>query len=223
MFDFLDDAYTPDAVILGDGDFPTSRIPKSLLDRAKYLCCCDHAALALISRGTVPDAIVGDGDSLPDKFKSRYHNLLHFECGQDDNDLTKATRFCASQGHRRIAYLGATGRREDHTIGNIALVTHYLHDLCLEPIMFTDYGVFIPAEGNASFHTFERQQVSLFNMTCSNLKSSGLKWPAYATKMWWQGTLNEALGKEVRIEADGIYLVYLTYEPKTTNPITENK
>ncbi|MCR5642044.1 MAG: thiamine diphosphokinase, partial [Prevotella sp.] len=106
-----------DAVILADGEFPTADIPLQILREAKFLCCCDGAAAKAITQGFMPDAIVGDGDSLTPEFKTRYAAIIHLEKEQDDNDLTKATRFCLEKGFRSIAYLGTTGKREDHTIG----------------------------------------------------------------------------------------------------------
>lgn len=97
-----------DAVILANGDFPTAETPLRLLREAPFLCCCDGAAEAALARGFQPDAIVGDGDSLSSTLKSRYASIIHTESEQDDNDLTKATRFCKAKGFRRIAYLGAT-------------------------------------------------------------------------------------------------------------------
>lgn len=216
MFDTT--TFQPDCVILGAGDFPRHDIPLSLLRSAHYLCCCDGATQSLVERGVVPDAIVGDGDSLPQAFKERFKNILHIVTEQDDNDLTKATRFCMSQEYGKIAYIGATGKREDHTVGNISLLARYHHELRLQAAMFTDYGVFVPCEGGFAFRTFPRQQVSLFNMTCKTLSSCGLKYPAYATTEWWQGTLNEAKGTEITLHGDGVYIAYLTYEAKTAQP-----
>ena len=83
-----------DAVILADGEFPTADIPLQILREANFLCCCDGAAAKAFAQGFMPDAIVGDGDSLTPEFKTRYAAIIHQESEQDDNDLTKATRFC---------------------------------------------------------------------------------------------------------------------------------
>ena len=76
-----------DAVILADGEFPTADIPLQILREAKFLCCCDGAAAKAIEQGFMPDAIVGDGDSLTPEFKTRYAAIIHLEKEQDDNDL----------------------------------------------------------------------------------------------------------------------------------------
>ena len=58
-----------DAVVLCDGDYPSHAVALSILQHAKYLVCCDGAGMHYILHGGTPDAIVGDGDSLPDDFK----------------------------------------------------------------------------------------------------------------------------------------------------------
>lgn len=203
-----------DAVILANGDFPSNETPLCVLKKSKFLCCCDGAARRCIENGFMPDAIVGDGDSLPHDLKERYADILHIIREQEDNDLTKATRFCMAQGFKNIAYLGATGRREDHTLGNISLLVRYMEDFHLNPIMLTDYGYFIPVSGTCELVTFTRQQVSVFNFTCNKIKNSGLRWNTYPYRSWWQGTLNEATGNRVVFETDGNIITFLTYEPK---------
>ncbi|MBQ3926716.1 MAG: thiamine diphosphokinase, partial [Bacteroidaceae bacterium] len=54
-----------DAVIVAAGDFPQHPLPLSILHDAPHIICCDGAAQTLISKGIIPHAIVGDGDSLP--------------------------------------------------------------------------------------------------------------------------------------------------------------
>lgn len=203
-----------DAIILADGDFPTHLTPLSYLYKEVYLCCCDGAGQAWINRGGMPHAIVGDGDSLENSFKERYKDIIHIVKEQDDNDLTKATRFCMDKGFKKILYLGATGKREDHTIANISLMVRYAQELGIQPTLITDHGYFQPAIGNGLFESFEHQQVSIFNFTATTIKSQGLKWDTWAFGTWWQGTLNEALGNSFKIEADGAYLVFRAHERK---------
>lgn len=203
------------AVILAAGSFPTHPYPLSLLQKAEFLCCCDSAAQALIESGLrLPDAIVGDGDSLPQAFKEQDKDRLHLISEQDDNDLTKATRFCISLGYDHITYLGTMGRREDHAIGNFALLMHYFRYLHIHPTFVTDYGTFTPCHGDATFHVEPRQQVSIFNFSCHHLFGTGLRWAPYAFTELWQGTLNEAISDTVTLSGDGDYIVYITFDKK---------
>ena len=195
-----------EVVILANGTFPTHSIPLKVLYNADRVVACDGAVKTFPSA----DVVIGDGDSVP----AMYHDRLIQVDEQDDNDLTKATRYCLQQGRRKIAYLGCTGKREDHTIGNISLLMRYFREYQVEGVMYTDQGFFVPAKGDMTFETFPGQQVSIFNFGCTELSSEGLKWQCYPTMEWWQGTLNEALGSSFAIHADGFYLVFRTYLPK---------
>lgn len=203
------------AIILANGDFPTHRIPLDAMRQAEFLCCCDGAALSALSHGITPNAIIGDGDSLPDTLKERYADIFYKVDEQEYNDLTKATRFCISRGYEDIVYLGATGKREDHTLGNISLLGFYLREFGIRPLMLTDTGIFrAAAAGTTTFQSFPHQQVSIFNISCQSIKSSKLRWDCYAYRELWQGTLNEALDESFTLQTDGSYIVYQTYEAK---------
>lgn len=208
-----------DTVILANGDYPQHNVPKSILRNAPRVVCCDGAALQYIGKPTV---IIGDGDSLPEKFQSQYSDIIVHISEQEDNDLTKATKYitqqllCSTPANKAklVAYLGATGKREDHTLANIFLLPRYKFELGVEPVMITDNGYFMVAEGDSEWESFTRQQVSIFNLSCTRLDSEGLRWHSYAYKQLWQGSLNESLGSEFRFKADGKYIVYRTFEGK---------
>lgn len=205
---------TFDAVILGNGEFPAHDIPLGILRNARRIVCCDGAGASLIGHGMTPHAIIGDGDSLPPAFKEKYRDIIHIVDEQKHNDQTKATLFCRDRGWRRIAYLGATGKREDHTIGNISLLADYLSEYGMEPVMVTNSGCFIPDTGHSEFETFARQQVSIFNFGYTEISAEGLAWRTYNYRNWWQGTLNEATGNRVALYTNGRHIVFLTHEPK---------
>ena len=197
-----------DVVVLANGDFPVHAVPLSLLENAAHIVACDGAIAYLAAHEYQADVVaVGDGDSVPDGLRDR---LIQVD-EQEDNDLTKATRYCLTQGWRRIAYVGATGKREDHTIGNISLIVRYFLEMGVEPLLVTDYGWFVVAKGDSDFESFPGQQVSIFNVDCQNLTSEGLKWQSYPYRQFWQGTLNEALDSVFSFRADGCYLVYRTF------------
>lgn len=211
MFPQLTPSTTFDAVIVANGSFPTHETPLSILQAARTIICCDAAAAQVLAAGLQPTAVVGDGDSLADELKEALAARWHQIDEQEYNDLTKAMRHARSLGCRRVAIIGATGKREDHTVGNIFLLPFYLETLGMEPTMLTDYGYFVPACGNATFATEPAQTVSLFNLSCSTLATTGLEWAAYPFAQLWQGTLNRATAQCVSVEANGNYLVYRSY------------
>lgn len=209
-----------DIVILADGDYPSHAIPLEVLQGAERLYCCDHAGRVAIDHGLQPAAIVGDGDSLTAEQKAAYGALYHQVDEQDYNDLTKTLRFALSQWQAehptettrlRVAILGATGKREDHTLGNISLIMWYYRNFPVMPIMLTDYGFFTPATGKTTFPSFPGQQVSIYNFGCTRLMSEQLKWNSYPYAELWQGGLNEALSDSFTLHGDADYMVYQTY------------
>ena len=198
-----------DAVVLANGDFPVHAVPLSLLENAVHIVACDGAIAHLTAHEYQADVVaIGDGDSVPDALRD---HLIQVD-EQEDNDLTKATRYCLQQDWYRIAYLSATGKREDHTLGNISLLMRYFREYGIHGMMFTDYGFFMPVYGHQTFRCFAGQQVSIFNFGCTRIQSERLRWNSYAYEQWWQGTLNEALADTFSIDADGYYMVYQTYE-----------
>ena len=210
-----------DAVVVANGAFPKHETLLRILHRTPHVIACDGAAETLLNAGFTAQQItvIGDGDSLAPRLKRQLHFISINE--QDDNDLTKATRYvCTQHGQAqpqltanrrlRIAYLGATGKREDHTLGNIALMVHYYNHFNVQPFMLTDEGIFIAAHGDCSFDVTPGQQISIFNFGCQQLECQGLRWPIYPFETLWQGTLNEAVHSVVQIKADNSYLIYIT-------------
>ena len=200
--------FVPQAVVLANGEWPSEEIVRQWISRTSYVVCCDGAAAKANEARIAPDAIVGDGDSLSEEMKRKYAGILHLEREQETNDLTKAVRYLKSRGVSRISILGATGKREDHALGNISLLVHYLQ--CgVFAVMPTAYGVFIPCRDSMAFAVGKGRQVSVFNFGATHIKFGNLKYRGYDFDMFWQGTLNEAVADTVEIIATGVYLVYL--------------
>ena len=115
-----------EAVVLANGEYPTAPLPLEILAGAPYVVCCDGGADEYIRQGHIPNLIIGDGDSISEENRKKYGHLLHRIAEQETNDQTKAVNYLLSQGKRRIAIVGATGKREDHTLGNISLLMDYM-------------------------------------------------------------------------------------------------
>lgn len=199
-----------EAVILANGNYPIAEIPKKILHNAVYVVCCDGAADKYLENGFKPNAIVGDGDSLNKVHRKRYADILHRYEEQESNDLTKAVRFLLEKGKRHIAIVGATGKREDHTLGNISLLIEYARSGATVR-MYTEYGVFIPCRDSCIIDSYQGQQISIFNFTGSEFSSEGLRYPIYDFTNWWQGTLNECTGDSFKINCKGEYMLFLKY------------
>jgi len=203
----------PDTVILADGSFPRHEIPLDTLRKAARIICCDGAAEELIQHGLEPFAIVGDCDSLSQDTVDKYADRLYIDDDQETNDLTKAVEWCHASGYNQLVIVGATGKREDHTLGNISLLAEYSQKVKI--IMITDTGIFYPFTESCSIPSSAGQQVSIFSIDPeTEITSSGLKYPLNRRKLknWWEGTLNEATGDQYNLEFDGgVVIVYMKF------------
>jgi len=177
------------------------------------IVCCDGAAEKLLAHGLKPDAIIGDLDSVPPSIRRKYHKIMVADTDQETNDLTKAVRWCADRGIEEAVIVGATGLREDHTLGNISLLADYSH--MLKVTMLTDTGSFIVVEPGKTITSVPGQQVSIFSLDpAMTITSSGLRDPLDNLKLrsWWRGTLNEAEGDRFSLDFEcGEVIVFQQY------------
>ena len=161
-----------------------------------------------------PAAVVGDLDSLPPRFRERYADRIHIVEDQEINDLTKSVRFAHRSGQQEVLILGATGLREDHTLGNISLLMDYA-PLFRRIEMLSDYGLFTPIRQTTTLTSKPGTQVSLFSLAPSGtISTTGLRWPIRNRRLtaWWQGALNEATGNSftVTLSPEARVIVYRT-------------
>ena len=196
--------------ILAAGDYPTHPTPLAALREADHIVCCDSAYATLEAHGLPQGSVVvvGDGDSLPLALRQRLGERFVHITEQDFNDLHKAVGWAID---------GATGRREDHTIGNIAYLATFADEHTgLDVAMLTNYGQFSLVRGSRTFASQPGQQVSLFALDPEQpVSASGLQWPLCRRRLGtlWQGTLNAALGPQFTVEGYNL-LVYQTHDTK---------
>lgn len=190
-------------VILAAGDFPAKGgVAWRMLEEAEVVVCCDSAADAFRRRfSREPYAVVGDCDSL----KGEFGNVVRV-AEQETNDLEKAVQYCRKMGWRHPVILGATGKREDHTIGNI------FRAMSLNLEVVSDFGRFVPFCGRKSFKVEKGASISVFATdAATKMTSKGLKWPLDGVefKNLYCATLNRATSRRIVLVSDRPVCVYL--------------
>ena len=196
-------------VILANGEFPRKDgAAWKLLSAAARVVCCDGAADAYRRRfRRWPSVIIGDFDSIS-RLSSRFSRspaLVRIP-DQDTNDLEKAMAYCAKQGWRAPVIVGATGRREDHTLGNVFRALDYGCEIV------TDTGRFVPVCGKATFKTSKGAAVSVFATDPkTRMTSKGLEWPLDEVRFrnLYCATLNRTTGSRVTLTATKPVSVYI--------------
>lgn len=200
-------------VVVADGSFPVHPVPLKYIREADVIVCCDGSADEIDNAGFVPDAIIGDMDSITSKIVNKYPGRIFMQEDQETNDLTKSVRWCKEKGYDEIVILGATGKREDHTLGNISLLAEYARFIKVR--MVTDSGIFYPLLEPSDINSFNGQQVSIFSINSdTEITSSGLRYPLTGRKLgnWWEATLNESLGDSFHLSfSPGPLLVFMKF------------
>lgn len=208
---FIPTEFNPDAVVIDNGEYPTHTQPLKWINEAPYTICCDGAADLFMSKGKQPDMIIGDGDSIS-KYNALKNSIKFLRVAdQETNDQTKAVDYLISQGKKNILIVAGTGKREDHTLGNISLLVEYIRKGAFA-MMATDYGIFIPCHNNIKIQTQKGQQISIFNINAIHFTAEGLIYPLpKELNNWWQGTLNECATDNISFNAEGDFIVFLNY------------
>ena len=200
-------------LIVANGKFPTCKIPLNILQRSKFIIACDGAANTLDDYGYKPNLIIGDMDSISSAVKGKHKKRILNIKNQNENDLRKAIEFCKINKLYNINIIGATGAREDHTLGNIFSINNL--DLNFNIKLFTDTGCFTAINKPTLIRSFPKQKLSLFS-EYKHLKITtyGLKYNLNnecITTLFY-GTLNESLGDSFFIEIkDESILLFLKY------------
>ena len=203
-------------VILCNGEFPKKEYPLYLLRSADVLICCDSARnpLRLKKLGLEPTLIVGDLDSTPARLRAEYSDRLIKIEEQDDNDLAKAFAVMRRRFPEvgTIHILGAGGRSEAHTVGNLGWLMEWERralakggSLLKEGVsvdMVSDYGTAFAISQSAELEVGEGRKISFFSADPTlRIHSEGLEWrlDEVDLSLWWAATLNRASAERIKL------------------------
>ena len=204
------------AVIVGNGQFPKKEYPLYLLESADCVVCCDGALDTYLRhfRGRNlrrPDVVVGDMDSLSKKTAERFRDIAVKIDEQETNDQSKAFHYILEHfpDVDTVHILGATGKREDHTIGNLSLLMEYAREMrrqdCGRTVfvdIVSDWSTAFAITDTCTLDVGEGRSVSIICPDNSlNIKSEGLVWPTdnVIFDNLWQATLNRASADRISL------------------------
>lgn len=200
--------------IIDNGSFPKKEYPRYILRNADFIVCCDGALAkyfrnmdAVFGRERMPDAVVGDMDSISPASRKRFTGTFIRETEQENNDQTKAVTYVIENipDTDTIYILGGGGEREDHTIGNLSLLMEYKRRFGDKPHieMVSDWSTAFAVTDTVDISCGEGRSFSLFSPDNTlTVKSKGLQWPTDEVVFdnWWKATLNRACEDTVHLE-----------------------
>ena len=215
------------AVIVCNGEFPKKEYPRYLIKTADLVICCDSArnVARLEALGRTPDLLVGDMDSTPAKVRERMAGRVVSVEEQDDNDLAKAFALLRERYPEvsEIHILGAGGKNEAHTVGNLGWLMEWERRSLAETglglaarginvDMVSDWSTAFAVSPTAANDTTSLEPVELFVgegrrisffATDPELRisSQGLQGPLDGVDLtqWWGATLNRATAPAISL------------------------
>ena len=173
---------------------------RACLSRSGAAVAADGGAGALLAAGRVPDAVVGDLDSLSPSDRAGVPRArVHRVAEQDSTDFEKClTRIEAPL----VLATGFLGGRADHALAALSVLARGVGPRC---VLVSGEDAIAHARSGIALDVARGTRVSLFPMAPVAGRSEGLRWPieglafAPAGRV---GTSNEATGP-VRLAFEG--------------------
>lgn len=165
------------ALLFANGEAPSRSLVGSIHRTGDFVIAADGGARHALACGLVPDAVVGDLDSIDDAVRAAIPELRFHQVERlDITDMEKAVAFAVEHGCAEIEILGASGGRADHALANLSVLTLErgraklrIHDELFEVSL---------VDGQASIEGPVGAVVSLVALgECTGVSTTGLRWP----------------------------------------------
>ena len=163
------------ALVIAHGEPPSAGLFQRLLAESDLVVAADGGALLALEHGVVPDAVVGDLDTMADHPGTpipaeRFHRAAEL----DTTDLQKAIAFAIERGATEVDVVAAGGGRADHALANLSVLTIFrgvpvrLHD---------DQFVISLVDGEAALKGEPGTLISLVAIgACRGVTTTGMRW-----------------------------------------------
>ncbi len=191
---------SPDGVTLVGGG-PVSKAELALALRfAPVTVAADSGADRLLAAGLMPDAVVGDFDSISDAAREAIpHDRQHVIGEQATTDFDKALRSIEAPF---VLALGFAGARIDHGLAVLNGLVRHPDRLCL---LVGPRDVVFHAPARMVLHMRPGDRLSLFPMAAVTGQSEGLEWPIDGLEFHpagMIGTSNRVTARRVTLAMD---------------------
>lgn len=114
-------------VIVSGGSAPSEKLIRKELEESSFLICADSGGNSLYQYKLIPDYLMGDFDSISreafDFFsKEEKCSIEEYPTDKDFTDTELVLNKARELGGKEIVFLGCTGTRVDHLMGNIGML-----------------------------------------------------------------------------------------------------
>ena len=204
-------SFNDPVIVIANGSFPSHPIAKNYLNKSGTIICTDGAADKLIDSGKNPDIIIGDFDSTSIKGKNRTGKWIETP-DQNKTDLEKTFEWCIMNNIKKIVLLGSSGKREDHTIGNLFTLAKYHDEIKCE--MITNHAKIICVSGENYIFADTNQNISIIaTEPIERITLDGLQYNMKNESLLpsTRAISNKAISDKFYLESTGKVLVFLNH------------
>lgn len=140
---------------------------------APVIVAADGGADAALTLGAVPDAVIGDMDSISDAARARIGaDRLHPVAEQESTDFDKCLRSIAAPF---VIAVGFDGSRMDHALAAFNTLVRNPAQRCI--LLGVQDAAFLAPAGRTVLHLSPGTRLSLFPIGPVTGRSRGLRWP----------------------------------------------
>ena len=157
--------------------FLNGEVPTTIPDTTNYktIFCTDGAFRYLQKLNIQPDIISGDFDSFEiSQFPPEIEIISTPD--QNDTDFAKALTIIKNKGFSHVDVFGASGRQQDHFIGNLNAAYRFKSQLNIT--FYDNYSKYFFAENSTKLEGYFGRTISLIPFPeCKNIVTNGLEYP----------------------------------------------
>jgi len=174
--------------------------PNQIPDLTKYnlICATDGAYQFLEKNNITPNFISGDFDSV--KTLPEHIEVIHTP-NQNYTDFDKILQILLERGYKNIHVFGASGKEQDHFLGNLHTAIQWEKKLKLT--FFDNHGAYFLADNITELSNCKGKTVSLVPFPkATSIVTKGLQYPLNKEVLSFGGrigTRNKAIENEVTI------------------------
>jgi thiamine pyrophosphokinase len=200
------------ALIIANGEPPKKQRLLALAKEANIVICADGGANTALKLGITPDAIVGDLDSIHAEALVKFRRVpVHEDRGDETTDLEKAILWAIKAKFVHITVAGATGKRVDHSVGNLGVLAKFYPDAIIRFV--DDLGEISYVGHDLTIETNKGAVISLIPLSrCEGIVTEGLRYAMEGESLELgvrEGTSNVVVKSPVRIKVKkGHLLLY---------------
>jgi len=174
------------------------------------ILCADGGLLQAFNAGLVPDAVIGDMDSLAEAGFDRNrlpHDTLWIQSPveKDQTDTALCMAYALAQGCDEIVIIGGLGGRLDHTLANLQNMVGFSHQGITVSLLDQNNIVHIITDQTLTLTPLMDYTVSILSFTpvSSGVTLTGMAYPlinATLTHDFPLGVSNEIIGTHATIQ-----------------------